>query len=76
MKRKQNIFLFLEDTEDSETTSLSSIALSLVRLYVNKYIINEDDQCEIQAVISLMQRKYPYDMVHMIIAYTNANTKQ
>ena len=62
MKRKQNIFLFLENAEDSEDTFPQRIALSLVRLYVNKYIIDEDEQCEIPTVIPLMQRKYPYDM--------------
>ena len=64
MKRKQNIFLFLENSENSEAaaTHRTCIALSLVRLYVNKYIIGENDQCEIQAVIPLNGRtsKCPY----------------
>ena len=62
MKRRQNIFLFLENTENFEGTSSKRMDLNLVRLYVNKYIIDEDDQCEIQAVIPLMEKKHPYDM--------------
>ena len=47
MKLKQNIFLFFDerDSEDME--------LRLVRLYANKFIIDEDEQSEIQAVIPL-----------------------
>ena len=36
----------------------SYIDLNLVRLYVNKLIIDEDDQCEIQAVIPLMKHTH------------------
>ena len=76
MKRKQNIFLFLENAEHSGNTSPQRIALNLVRLYVNKYIIDEDGQCEIQTVIPLMQRKYPYDINEKDISDQDAVLEQ
>ena len=50
MKRKQNIFLFLEERDSEDIDS------KLVRLYVNKFIIDEDEQSEILAVIPLIKR--------------------
>ena len=47
MKRKQNIFLFFDERDSDD------MDLKLVRLYVNKFIIDEDEQSEIQAVIPL-----------------------
>ena len=76
MKRKQNIFLFSENAEHSGNTSPQRIALNLVRLYVNKYIIDEDGQCEIQTVIPLMQRKYPYDINEKDISDQDAVLEQ
>ena len=49
MKRKQNIFLFF-DERDSE-----DMDLKLVRSYANKFIIDEDEQSEIQAVVPLVK---------------------
>ena len=49
MKRKQNILLFFDDRDSQD------MDLKLVRLYVNKFIIDEDEQSEIQAVVPLVK---------------------
>ena len=49
MKRKQNIFLFFDDRDSQD------MDLKLVRLYMNKFIIDEDEQSEIQAVVPLVK---------------------
>ena len=56
MKRKQNLFLFLTKNEDD--TPSNRVNLNLARLYVNRFIIEEEDQCEIQAVIPLIAHRY------------------
>ena len=55
MKRKQNIFLFL--TEQGNLKCEKRMDCNLVRIYVNNWIIDEEDQNEIQAVIPLMEDK-------------------
>ena len=52
MNRKQNIFLFF-DERDSE-----DLDLKLVRLYTNTFIIDEDEQSEIAAVIPLIKHVF------------------
>ena len=56
MKRKQNLFLFLTEKKDEAPSNW--VNWNLARLYVNRFIIEEEDQCEIQAVIPLIAYRY------------------
>ena len=46
--KRQNLFLFLEENDDEK-----DISSSLVRLYMNRFVISEEDQNEIIGVYNL-----------------------
>ena len=54
--RKHNLFLFLTEKDNEAPSNYAN--LNLARLYVNRAIIEEENQCEIQAVIPLIAIKY------------------
>ena len=51
-RRKQNLVLFFEEKEDARI-----IDAKLVRLYMNRFIINEDAQNEINGVYHLSNNR-------------------
>ena len=84
--RKQDLYLFFEENE----SGWEVINSQLVSLYMNRYIIDEEDQNEINGVYKLMKvpreqnwfdwlfgtKKESYDNQMIEIAYTDANSRK
>ena len=51
-RKRQNLFLFFEENDDEK-----DITSSLVHLYMNRFVIAEEDQTEINGVYNLAQPK-------------------
>ena len=65
--KKQNLIIFFEENDDEK-----DISSNLVRLYMNRFIINEEDQCEVSGVYELAK---PDKNVPMIEFYNASEFK-
>ena len=63
-RRKQNLVIFFEENDDARI-----IDSKLVRLYTNRFTIDEDDQCEIDGIYHLdgkWSSKFKDDLIMII----------
>ena len=62
----QNLFLFFEESEDKP-----DVSSNIVRIAMNKFIVDEDARFEVIAVYHLKTRIKPLDVNQMIISQTD-----
>ena len=60
-RKKQNIIIFYEENNDEK-----DISSKLVRLYMNRFLIGEDDQSELSGVYDLAQNTQPNENTPLV----------
>ena len=60
-RKKQNIIIFYEENNDEK-----DISSKLVRLYMNRFLIGEDDQSEVSGVYDLAQNTQPNENTPLV----------
>ena len=64
-RRKQNLYLFFEESE----SDLDTLYSKMVSIYMNRYVIDEEDQNEITGVYKLM--KVPGEITRPDLTFSN-----